>query len=178
MRKPIQAVLVASGLVFGWACGNQSATPGASGGAVSQSVSAHAGVQLIESYVSGDTTGRRLRRDPWFLNASAWEDEPAWDRYVVISGLTTERLSADSSTARVRVKYKRLGYINHTAADSSGFESNAADEGTVFTAVLMDNGWRIAAPQQPPHVAVGAVLRGDRLTAAARSALQRLSETR
>jgi hypothetical protein len=138
----------------------------------------HPGVRLIEQYVAGDTAGRRLHHDPWFANAVIWEDEPAYDHYFVVRSLTFTPLSGDSSTARVRVTYDRIGSVTNTAPDSLQFEQGEIQEITVFTAVLTDNGWRIAAPQQPYHVQVGPLLEKARLSAESRARLQALAPHR
>lgn len=136
----------------------------------------HEGIQLIETYANADTTSRRMTWDPWFLSVSAWPDEPGWDGFVVINGMTTEPLSADSSTARVRVSYQRLGYMWNTALRAFRFVPDVGTESRVFTAVLMDEGWFLAEPQQPPHVAVRAVLEEFPILDDARTDLEKLSE--
>lgn len=134
----------------------------------------HPGVRLIEDYVSGDVAGRRLRHDRWFANAVIWEDEPAYDRFFVVRGVDFAPLSGDSSSARVQVAYERLGSITNTAPDSFTFEANQTPDVTVFTAVLTDNGWRIAAPQQPFRVMADTLLKMPRLSADSKARLSAL----
>lgn len=116
------------------------------------------GVKLVTEYYARDLAGGRVLRDVWFLNVAAWEEEPA------------------CSTARVRIKFKRLGYSNQTAEGSLTFQPDAAIDEFVATAVLMDNGWRLAAPQQDPRVSVSRALTDAPLDSAAKAALSAMKE--
>jgi len=139
-----------------------------------EGLGSHPGVRLIEDYVLGDIAGGRLRHDRWFANAVIWEDEPAYDQFFVVRGVDLTPLSGDSSSARVQVAYERLGSITNTAPDSFTFEANQTPDVTVFTAVLTDNGWRIAAPQQPFRVRADTLLKMPRLTAGGKARLSAL----
>jgi len=134
----------------------------------------HPGVRLIEDYVSGDIAGRRLHHDLWFANAVIWEDEPAYDQYSAVRDVALTPISADSSTARVQVQYDVLGTITSTASDSLVFEASHTAQVIVFTAVLTDNGWRIAAPQQAFRVRAETLLTERRLLADSRTRLAAL----
>jgi hypothetical protein len=123
-----------------------------------QALSSSPAIQLVKEYVERDAKGERLQTNPWFLDVVAWPDEPGYDSYTVISGYVATPLSADSSTARVRVDYRRAGYVRTTGARSVEFEQSIATESHVFTVALSDNGWRITAPQIEQHVLVETAL--------------------
>jgi len=118
----------------------------------------NAGVSLIREYVVRDFKGERLRANSWFMNAVVWQEESAYDGYALVSSVSLTVLSADSSTARVRVGYVRQGFVRATE-HGVRFDRDFASEETVFTAVLTDAGWRIAAPQLEQHVGVAHALR-------------------
>lgn len=116
------------------------------------------GSDLIAEYVARDAAGLRLRFEPWFLDVVIWIDEPGWDRFAVIDGYALESLHADSSTARTKVRFRRIGHIESRGGGKANFISDVHHEEIVFTSALTDNGWRIVAPQIEPHVAVDTVL--------------------
>lgn len=167
----LRSILVV--VVLASACVAPSKTTQGNGAA---QATANEGVELVAEYYARDLAGGRMLRDVWFLNVAAWEEEPAWDRYVLVSGLTTIPLSADSSTARVRIRFKRLGYLNQSAEGSLTFQPDAAIDEFVATAVLMDNGWRLAAPQQMPRVSVSGALTNAPLDSASKAALSAIKE--
>lgn len=135
---------------------------------------AEPGVQLVDEYVRRDAHGERLGSTAWFLNNSVWENEPAYDRYTVVSQSAIEPLSGDSSTARVRVVQNVLGFVSGDGDGRALFTEERGVETTVFTAVLTDNGWRIAAPQRAQHVSVDSALRKVPFDSATRAQLHLL----
>jgi hypothetical protein len=166
-------------LAFLLAACDPTASPDAMGSTAQtqQPPSDHPGVQLIDEYVRRDAQGERLGNAGWFLNNSVWEDEPAYDRYAVVSRSEIEPLSGDSSTARVRVIQDVVGFVTGDGDRKALFTEERGVETTVFTAVLMDNGWRIAAPQRPQHVLVDSVLRKAPFDSSTRARLQLLLRT-
>jgi hypothetical protein len=127
---------------------------------VEQSLIGHAesaGVHLVREYVRRDFLGERLRFNPWFLNVVVWPEEPAYDGYTLVTDYTVEVLSSDSSTARVRVQYDRVGFVRSTQR-AVRFDSDSAKEARVFTVALTDNGWRVVAPQMDQHVGLESAL--------------------
>lgn len=137
-------------------------------------LSASPAIQLVKEYTERDAKGERLRTNPWFLDVVAWPDEPGYDSYTVISGYEVTPLSADSSTARVRVDYRRVGYVRTTGARSVEFDQSIATELRVFTVALSDNGWRIIAPQIEQHVLVEAAMSLSPLSEADKDRLSRV----
>lgn len=92
----------------------------------------------------------------------------------MIAGYEIRPIRADSSTARVEVRYERLGYVRTTGRRTVTFEPDESIEVRVFTVALTDNGWRIVAPQMDQHVLVAATLRHSPLTPEDRTRIEAL----
>lgn len=122
-------------------------------------------VRLVKEYVLRDSRGDRLHTDAWSLNVVVWADEPGWDEVTVISDYQILPIRADSSTARIEVRYRVLGDVTPTSRTTMGFVPREGTEALVFTVVLTGNGWRIAAPQIRPHILPSAILGKGYLTA-------------
>ena len=112
--------------------------------------------KLVQKYLSLDSRGARLNVHSFEVLTPyiAWKEEPAWGQVVVISKYevmedVTQWEIINSMEAFIPVTFHVVGTMYWEAAN---FLPETYKEVRRFHVKAIDNQWRIAAPQLPPHV--------------------------
>lgn len=130
-------------------------------------------VALVQEYVARDGRGERLGVSQWFRDAVDWPDEPGYDEITVISGYEVGTANVVSDTARIPVRFRRIGRIE-TDENSARFVSDTGQEAQQFVVERRETRWIIVEPQINQHVLAERVLALISLAEAEREALRRL----
>ena len=127
-------------------------------------------IEVVTSYLGRDSAGAFLQANPWLDSVTTCAGHlPGWDAAVVVRDFEVGASAVQPDTVRIPVQYHTLGIWQ---GDGS-FQPAAADTTVLFVLIRTAWGWRIDAPQLPPHVGAAAALRHLRLRAADRRALER-----
>ena len=142
--------------------------------------------QLVDKYLSLDSRGARLDVHSFEVLTPyiAWKEEPAWGQVVVISKYevvedVTQWDIINSMEAFIPVTFDVVGTMYWETAT---FLPESYTEVRRFHVKAIENQWRIAAPQLPPHVGKKRLIDFVRLEqfqeadAARKASLQKLEE--
>ena len=122
-------------------------------------------VALVRAYVQADAWGLQSGSEHWPLlqRFAVWQDGPGWDVSALVESAEIVSHHEDGRRAEVVVVMRKIGDLN---ADGEGLP--VIETGTAGTIqrrfVVLNQGsaaaprWRIAEPQDGPHLAVDFVL--------------------
>lgn len=125
--------------------------------------------QLTMEYLKRDANGEFLRSSPWNSSAMLHPIQPGWDSATLISGYEIDNVQIDSSQAIFDVTYNVIARITQNSKGPY-LIFDPEKKTTRFELKQTPWGWRIAQPNQHPHILPQAIM--PRLPAEDREKLQ------
>lgn len=116
---------------------------------------------VLAAFIRADAWGLQTSSAAWHWvgEMTVWQDGPGWDTTTLVDSaeIASPRIGRDE--ARFTVRYHSLGTVHTDGYGQPVLDTGSAGlEQKVFKLVRVQGRWKVAEPQDQPHLSVGYVL--------------------
>lgn len=111
--------------------------------------------KVVASYCKNVFNGVGLSSKTWaeIKKYTTWIDAPGWDITVVAKNYDITSTEQYTKTAKVRVKYQIVGYME-SGEDYPRLIKDVKSDVVDFVLIHDDSLWKIEGPQDPPRISI------------------------
>lgn len=108
---------------------------------------------VVAKYCNNDFNGDGLSSKTWpnIKNYTTWMDAPGWDITVVIKSYNVMSVEQYARTAKVKVKYQVVGFLE-SGEKYPRIKKDIKNDIVEYVLIHDNNLWKIEGPQDPPRI--------------------------